>query len=227
MRMIRLLGLVLIGGIGACLAACGEAGAGPAAEVRPVGTERESRSVGKESETMIQSADRSASGDANAEERLEHAMFGAGCFWGVELYFSKLDGVVETEVGYSGGDVKNPSYKQVCSGDTGHAEVVRVKFDPEVISYEELLDHFWKVHDPTQVNRQGPDFGSQYRTAIFYYNEDQRKAAEAAKERLEKSGKHDRPIATEITEAGEFWRAEEYHQDYLRKRGIESCRIPG
>ncbi len=152
-------------------------------------------------------------------EGLKKAMFGAGCFWGVENTFRRVPGVVETAVGYSGGHTKGPSYKDVCSGTTGHAEVVLVTYDPRKVSYEELLDVFWGAHDPTQVNRQGPDVGEQYRSAIFYLDEEQKKAAERSKAGLEASGEYSRPIATEITEAGEFYRAEEYHQRYLEKRG--------
>lgn len=157
----------------------------------------------------------------------QFAMFGAGCFWGVELRFQTTEGVVDTEVGYSGGSVENPNYYQVCSDTTGHAEVVRVEFDPSTISYAELLDVFWDAHDPTQVNRQGPDRGSQYRTAIFYYGDEQRETAEQSKAALEASGKHRRPIATEISAAREFYPAEAYHQDYLKKRGVTSCGVGG
>jgi peptide methionine sulfoxide reductase msrA/msrB len=154
---------------------------------------------------------------------LKRAMFGAGCFWGVENAFRRVEGVVETAVGYSGGHTQGPSYQDVCSGTTGHAEVVLVTYDPEMVSYEELLDVFWNLHDPTQVNRQGPDIGEQYRSAIFYFGEDQRKTAEEAKRKLENSGRYHRPIATEITPAGEFYRAEEYHQQYLEKRSGVGC----
>ena len=155
----------------------------------------------------------------------EKAMFGAGCFWGVEAAFRRLPGVTQTTVGYSGGNFKNPTYEDVCSHRTGHAEVVLVEFDPTKVSYDQLLDVFWANHDPTQVNRQGPDYGTQYRTAIFYFTPEQEAAARASKQRLEASGKLRRPIATEITPASEFWRAEEYHQQYLEKRGIASCHI--
>ncbi len=149
---------------------------------------------------------------------LEKAMFGAGCFWGVETAFRELDGVVEVAVGYSGGETREPTYEQVCSADTGHAEVVEVTFDPEKISYAQLVERFWDIHDPTQMNRQGPDFGTQYRTAIFYYDDDQRRIAEESKERAEPRFR--KPIATEITSASDFWRAEDYHQRYFEKRGI-------
>jgi peptide-methionine (S)-S-oxide reductase len=154
----------------------------------------------------------------------ENATFGAGCFWGIEAAFRRVPGVVDAAVGYSGGHMANPTYKDVCTDQTGHAEVVQVSFDPSKVSYEQLLDTFWQIHDPTQVNRQGPDFGSQYRTAIFFHSPEQEAAAKKSKAALEVSGKR-RPIATEITPAGTFYRAEEYHQKYLEKRGATSCHI--
>lgn len=150
----------------------------------------------------------------------EKATFGAGCFWGVEAAFRKVTGVVSTTVGYSGGSSKNPTYKDVCSGRTGHAEVVQVEYDPSKTSYEELLNVFWGVHDPTQMNRQGPDVGTQYRSAIFFYNAEQEAAAKAAKAHLEKSGRYRKPIVTEIIPASEFYMAEEYHQQYFEKHGM-------
>ena len=153
----------------------------------------------------------------------ETATFGAGCFWGIEAAFRRVPGVIETAVGYSGGHTQNPTYEDVCTDETGHAEVVQVTFDPAKVSYEQLLDAFWQIHDPTQVNRQGPDFGTQYRTAIFYHSPEQEAAAKKSKVALEASGKFRRPIATEITPAGPFYRAEEYHQRYLEKRGAPSC----
>ena len=156
---------------------------------------------------------------------MEKATFGAGCFWGVEVAFRQIKGVTAAEVGYAGGTFENPSYQDVCTGKTGHAEVVEVEYDPAQVSYDELLNVFWENHDPTTLNRQGPDVGSQYRSAIFYHSEDQRLAAEASKERLEKSGRFKRPIVTEISPASQFYRAEEYHQQYLEKRGLASCHI--
>lgn len=153
------------------------------------------------------------------------ATFAAGCFWGVEQAFRDVKGVADTAVGYTGGTTKNPTYEQVCAKTTGHAEAVRVEFDPAVISYEQLLEVFWKIHDPTQKNRQGPDIGSQYRSAIFYHTPEQAQAARASKSRLEASGRLGRPVATEITPAAEFYRAEEYHQRYLEKRGGASCHL--
>jgi len=155
----------------------------------------------------------------------EVATFGAGCFWGIEANFQRIPGVISAESGYSGGHMANPTYKDVCADETGHAEVVQVTFDPEKVSYEKLLDAFWQMHDPTQVNRQGPDYGSQYRSAIFFHSPEQEEEAKKSKAALEASGKLRRPVATEITAAGSFWRAEEYHQKYLEKRGATSCHI--
>ena len=149
-------------------------------------------------------------------ERTEKATFAAGCFWKPEAFYREMDGVVDTAVGYEGGHVDNPTYEMVCSGTTGHAEVVQVEFDPEKVSYSELVDRFWEIHDPTQVNRQGPDIGDQYRTAIFTHSDEQ---AEAARRSLEREqAKHKKPIATLIEPATGFWMAEEYHQCYLEKR---------
>jgi peptide-methionine (S)-S-oxide reductase len=153
------------------------------------------------------------------------ATFAAGCFWGVEAAFRQVPGVTSTEVGYTGGHIENPTYEDVCSHATGHAEAVRIQFDSDKVSYEDLLGVFWGNHDPTQVNRQGPDVGDQYRSAIFFHSPEQERAARASKEALEKSGRHKRPIATEITPAPGFHRAEEYHQQYLEKRGQAHCRI--
>ena len=154
---------------------------------------------------------------------MNEATFGAGCFWSVEAAFRQLPGVIETSVGYSGGHLPDPAYEDVCTGRTGHAEVVRVGYDPLKVSYEELLEAFWMSHDPTQLNRQGPDFGSQYRSVIFYHDLEQRKEAEASRARFESLGRYRRPIVTQIVPAEPFYRAEEYHQQYLKKRGIESC----
>ena len=156
---------------------------------------------------------------------LETATFAEGCFWGVEATYRQTPGVKSTEVGYIGGSLERPTYEDVCSGRTGHAEAVQITFDPEQVSYKQLLDVFWSSHDPTQLNRQGPDLGTQYRSAIFYHTPEQCAAAEADKARLEASGVFKRPIATQIVPAGAFWRAEEYHQQYLEKRGLATCRI--
>jgi peptide-methionine (S)-S-oxide reductase len=153
------------------------------------------------------------------------ATFGAGCFWGVEEAFRRVPGVLDTAVGYMGGHVEHPTYHQVCSHGTGHAEVVQVQYDPARVSYDDLLDIFFSIHDPTQVNRQGPDVGTQYRSVIFTHDEAQRDAALAARERLAGSGRFRRPIASEITPAAAFWRAEEYHQRYIEKSGGASCHI--
>jgi len=151
---------------------------------------------------------------------MQKATFAAGCFWGVESAFRELPGVLATAVGYTGGHTENPTYREVCSDRTGHAEAVTVEFDPAKISYEQLLEVFWDLHDPTQLNRQGPDHGSQYRTAIFTHDEAQAKAAQASKDRLSKSGKFKRPVVTEIVAAPVFYMAEDYHQQYFEKRGI-------
>jgi peptide-methionine (S)-S-oxide reductase len=153
--------------------------------------------------------------------KIGKATFAAGCFWGVEAAFAEIDGVVETAVGYTGGHTVNPTYKQVCYEGTGHAEAVEVQFDPAQISYERLLDAFWELHDPTTLNRQGPDVGSQYRSAIFFHTPEQEQAALASKARAQ--GKFRKPIVTEITPASEFYRAEEYHQKYFQKHGGAAC----
>jgi peptide-methionine (S)-S-oxide reductase len=156
---------------------------------------------------------------------MEEATFGAGCFWGVEAAFRQIPGVTATSVGYLGGTMRNPSYRDVCSGRTGHAEVVRVAYDPARISYNDLLRVFWENHDPTTLNRQGPDVGAQYRSAIFYHTPEQQAAAAASKAQLDESKRFRRPIVTEITPASDFYPAEEYHQQYLEKRGLSSCHI--
>lgn len=155
---------------------------------------------------------------------MEHiATFGAGCFWGVQARFDEVPGVTKTEVGYMGGTTENPTYEQVCSGTTGHVEVCQVTYDPMKVSYEQLLDVFWDEHDPTQVERQGPDVGHQYRSVIYTHSPEQKTAAEASKEALEASGKYSEPIATVIEDAGPFWKAEEYHQKYFEKTGRKVC----
>ena len=151
----------------------------------------------------------------------QEAAFGAGCFWHVEDAFMNVKGVVQTEVGFMGGRTENPSYKQVCAHTTGHAEVVHLLYDPSVISYERLLEVLWSIHDPTQMNRQGPDVGDQYRSAIFYYSEEQRQAAELSKQKAQ--DRFTRPIVTEITKAPTFWKAEEYHQKYFQKHSVRHC----
>ncbi len=157
---------------------------------------------------------------------VEKATFGAGCFWGVEAVFRKLPGVVSTLVGYTGGAAPAPTYEQVCSGRTGHAEAVEVTYDPSQLSYEALLEVFWENHDPTTPNRQGPDVGEQYRSAIFIHSPEQAAAAKLSKERVDVSGRFRRPVVTQILPASTFHRAEEYHQRYLEKRGLASCHIP-
>ena len=151
------------------------------------------------------------------------ATFAAGCFWGIEAAFRKLSGVSDAAVGYTGGSFKNPTYEDVCTGKTGHAEAVQVEYDPKKISYEKLLDAFWAMHDPTTLDRQGPDIGSQYRSSIFFKTPEQETLAKASKERLEKSAKFRSKIVTKIVPASEFYRAEEYHQRYHEKHGISHC----
>lgn len=153
------------------------------------------------------------------------ATFAAGCFWGVEETFRSLPGVISTQVGYSGGTTDNPTYKEVCTDRTGHAEAVEVEYDPDKVSYDDLLKVFWENHDPTTLNRQGPDTGTQYRSVIFYHSPDQQAAAKASKDDLEKSGRYRRPIVTQIVPAVPFYRAEEYHQQYLAKRGLSHCHL--
>ena len=154
---------------------------------------------------------------------MQKAIFGAGCFWGVELTFSKIEGVKSTAVGYCGGSVTDPTYEIVCAGQSGHAEVVLVEFDPDKVSYNNLLDTFWSLHDPTTLNRQGPDIGTQYRSVIFFQDEDQAVVAKTSKEKLQESGRFINDIVTEIVPAAEFYRAEEYHQKYLEARGLGNC----
>ena len=151
------------------------------------------------------------------------ATFGAGCFWGVELTFQKTKGVISTSVGYTGGTTHNPTYENVCTGQTMHAEVVRMEFDPSVVSYESLLDVLWGCHDPTTLNRQGPDMGTQYRSAIFFHSSEQEASAKASKAKADKSGRFGSAIVTEISQAPEYYIAEDYHQKYLEKRGLENC----
>ncbi len=155
----------------------------------------------------------------------EKATFGAGCFWGVEATFRELNGVMDAAVGYEGGHTENPTYQDVCTDRTGHVEVVEVDFDPARVSYEQLLDVFWTNHDPTQVNRQGPDVGVQYRSVIFFHTPEQEQTAQASKEKWNASGKFRRPIATAIEPARTFYRGEEYHQQYLAKRGLRHCHV--
>ena len=156
---------------------------------------------------------------------MEKATFGAGCFWGVEATFRQIPGVSDTAVGYLGGTLANPTYEDVCTDQTGHAEVVHITFDPAKVSYDQLLNVFWEMHDPTTLNRQGPDVGRQYRSAIFFHSAEQEAIARKSKAEVEASAKFRRPIVTEITPASTFYRAEEYHQKYLEKRGLSQCHI--
>ena len=169
--------------------------------------------------------DEISKGTEKADSDYELATFAAGCFWGVESLFKQTKGVMETTVGYTGGTSPNPTYRQVCTGITGHSEAVQLKFDPKVISYEELLSLFWRMHDPTTPNRQGPDVGTQYRSAIFYYSEEQRKAAERSKEEFDRSGVYINKATTQIVPASTFYEAEEYHQDYFEKQGGGACHV--
>ena len=153
------------------------------------------------------------------------ATFGAGCFWGVEAAFRRIEGVTDAAVGYAGGDRENPSYREVCSGGTGHAEVVEIEYDPARVSFDALLDAFWQMHDPTQLNRQGPDVGDQYRSVIFFHAPEQQAEALASKKRLEASGELSRPVASVIEGAPTFWRAEEYHQRYIEKNSAAACSL--
>ncbi len=167
---------------------------------------------------------------SNGEQRsntvaIDRATFGAGCFWGVEARFSEIPGVIDTAVGYEGGTLEHPTYKEVCTDRTGHAEVVQVTFDPSRVSYESLLDAFFALHDPTQLNRQGPDWGSQYRSVIFANSPEQAAEAQAKIAELSASGSFRKPIVTQVVEGQTFWKAEEYHQKYLEKRGMVSCHI--
>jgi peptide-methionine (S)-S-oxide reductase len=162
----------------------------------------------------------------NAPAVIEKATFGAGCFWGVESIFRAIPGVVDAAVGYEGGTLKNPTYRDVCSDGTGHAEVVEIDYDPSMVTYGQLLDVFWDNHDPTTLNRQGLDHGTQYRSAIFTHSPEQEATARASKEVCDTSGKHRRPVVTEITPASTFYRAEEYHQQYLAKSGLAFCHTP-
>ena len=156
---------------------------------------------------------------------MDKAIFAAGCFWGVQAAFDDIEGVHTTLVGYTGGATENPTYREVCNNSTGHAEAVLVEYDPNIISFEKLLDVFWDIHDPTTLNRQGPDVGTQYRSTIFYYTDTQKNVALESKAQLNASGKFNRPIVTEIEPAVTFYKAEEYHQKYYVKHGIKSCRI--
>lgn len=159
-------------------------------------------------------------------ENMKKATFGAGCFWGVEALYRKIPGVVDAISGYTGGRTENPTYEEVCSDTTGHAEAVEVTYDPEKVSYERLLEVFWMNHNPTTPNQQGPDFGSQYRSVIFYHDDEQKRLAEASRQEVAQSGKWQKPIVTEIVPAGPFYQAEEYHQRYFEKKGIEpTCHI--
>lgn len=162
---------------------------------------------------------------ADDQGNLKKAAFAAGCFWHVEYAFSRLKGVISTQVGYEGGQREEPTYREVCTGRTGHAETVELLYDPSIVSYDILLKAFWGMHDPTTMNRQGPDVGSQYRSAIFYFDEEQMRTAERSKEEEQSSGRHNGAVVTQIVPASRFWPAEEYHQKYFEKTGRHSCGI--
>jgi peptide-methionine (S)-S-oxide reductase len=162
---------------------------------------------------------------SDLEDSMAKATFGAGCFWGIELRFHQVPGVTETAVGFEGGKLDHPSYRDVCTDATGHAEVVEIDYDPEKVSYQHLLDLFFELHDPTQLNRQGPDWGTQYRSVVFFHSPEQEKAAKESIARLTAEGRFSKPIVTQVVPAQTFWRAEEYHQKYLEKRGAVSCHI--
>jgi peptide-methionine (S)-S-oxide reductase len=183
-----------------------------------------SKSEARQRLKLTSDTSRSAENPSKANA-MKKATFGAGCFWGVEATFRRVPGVIDAAVGYAGGHTEDPTYKDVCTDRTGHAEVVQVEYDPAKVSYAQLLDVFWSAHDPTQVNRQGPDYGTQYRTVIFYHDDEQKAEAEASRRFLDASGRFSRPIATQIVPAGPFYRAEEYHQRYLEKRGLENCHL--
>jgi len=200
MKRIALLTLVAVFVIGLLTAAASKDQEGPDKQTSGVTVEKPPAAVG--------------------EKTMEEATFAAGCFWGVEARFRAVPGVVDTMVGYTGGTMDNPSYRAVCTDRTGHTEAVQVTYDPATVSYEELLDVFWVSHDPTQVNRQGPDVGTQYRSAIFFHTPEQKAVAEKSKKALDASGRYDRPVATAIEPAATFWRAEDYHQQYYEKKGL-------
>jgi peptide-methionine (S)-S-oxide reductase len=173
-------------------------------------------------QTKTNSNSKTMNSEQTINSNIETATFGAGCFWCVEAVFQRLNGVLSSKSGYSGGSVKNPSYKEVCNGTTGHAEVIQVTYDKTKVSFDELLEVFWKTHDPTTLNRQGNDYGTQYRSVIFYHNDEQKKLAEKYKEEINKSGAYPGPVITEITSFTNFYPAEDYHQNYYNENGSES-----
>jgi peptide-methionine (S)-S-oxide reductase len=183
----------------------------------------------RENRTMLSKSSKTAStvGQESDSGETKTATFAAGCFWGIEAAFRQIEGVLDTSVGYTGGHAEDPTYRQVCSDTTGHAEAVQVVYDPQQVTYEKLLEVFWKIHDPTQVNRQGPDVGSQYRSAIFVHNDRQERLAKESRGQLRQAGRFGgRDIATEIVPAETFWKAEDYHQQYFEKRGGGACHVP-
>ena len=220
MRYDRITGILAAVAIGVVLALIGRTG-GSAADGRMAPRAGDPAGQGGAAAPIAATAEETP----NKGIPMQKATFGAGCFWGVEATFRRIPGVIDTAVGYAGGHTENPTYKDVCTDLTGHAEVVQVEYDPSKVSYDQLLEVFWSSHNPTQVNRQGPDYGTQYRTVIFYHDDEQKAHAEASKQKLEASGRFSRPIATQIVPAAPFYRAEDYHQRYLEKRGLENCHI--
>lgn len=217
-----LLGAVVVAGLAAAAIVLPQRGTPPVSETR---NEASSPTEVAESQSQEKPKMITSKFAESKSGRVEKAVFGAGCFWGVEAAFRRTPGVLSTTVGYAGGAVVNPTYEQVCTDTTGHAEVVQVEFDPGQISFEQLLEVFWTNHNPTQLNRQGPDFGKQYRSVVFYADDAQRATAEASKERLAASGKFSKPIVTQIAPLTTFYAGEEYHQQYLEKRGLSHCHL--
>ncbi len=217
--------VALLATLGTLVTGCGREGPGDNPGRRGAVSAGREMSVDRIDEQAARVPDEGAAAPNTkaANMGLSKATFGAGCFWGVEARFRRVEGVRRTDVGYLGGTLENPTYHDVCSGQTGHAEVVQVEYDAALVSYEELLDVFWNCHDPTTLNRQGPDVGAQYRSAAFFHTPEQEAIARGSKARLEQSGGFARPIVTEITPASTFYRAEEYHQQYLAKHGRSSC----
>lgn len=210
---------------GLWLGGCQRSDAGARAEHTP-GTAAPRSPGAQEAQPVSHDRSSGEQTQSDAATVVQRATFGAGCFWGVEELFRTTPGVVSTRVGYAGGHVEKPTYKQVCTDQTGHAEVVEVTFDPAKIGYDTLVDMFFRLHDPTQLNRQGPDYGSQYRSVIFYHSPEQKATAEATLKRYDRSGRFKRPIVTRIEAAPTFWPAEEYHQQYFHKNGIPNhCHV--
>jgi peptide-methionine (S)-S-oxide reductase len=197
--------------------------ASSSATANPAKSQTTTNDISGEARATKEQGVKASNGAAAMTGARETAVFGLGCFWSPELKFAKLPGVIDAEVGYAGGVTQRPTYEEVCTGETGHAEVVRITYDPSIVTYQQLLDMFFAVHDPTQKNRQGPDIGTQYRSVIFPTSDAQAEMARATIARLTAAGTFRRPIATTVEPPATFWRAEEYHQDYLKKRGMDTC----